>query len=59
MSNAKTLLHYFEIIARGAGIRFDSDMRAELTDVLESQERELEELRHEVRAIRRQLPDNR
>jgi hypothetical protein len=59
MSNARTLFHYFEIALNGAGVKFDSDMRAELMDALESQDNELESLRAEVSALRRQVPDNR
>lgn len=59
MSNAKTLMHYFERIAIAAGVRLESDSRAELLDALESQEEQIEQLQEEVRALRRQVPDNR
>lgn len=59
MSNARTLFHYFEIALRGAGVEFDSDMQAELMDALEAHDDEIERLRIEVSALRRQVPDNR
>jgi hypothetical protein len=50
--SARTLFHYFEIIANGANVRLDSDMRAELREALENQEQTIEALRQDVRFLR-------
>lgn len=58
-ANAQTLMHHIERIATAAGVRLSSDAKAELQDALESIDDQIADLQQEVRAIRRQLPDNR
>lgn len=50
--NAKTLFHYFNLIATAADLRLDSDARAELLDALEDHDNAIEKLQQEVRELR-------
>jgi polyhydroxyalkanoate synthesis regulator phasin len=58
-SNASTLSHHMRRIAERAGVRWDSDCEAEIEGVVEDLEKQISDLRDEVRALRQQVPDNR
>lgn len=59
MNNARTIMHHLERIASAAGVPLDGDARSEIVDCFDEIDDELERLRDEIRAIRKQLPDNR
>jgi hypothetical protein len=50
--NAKTLMHYFTLLANAADVTMTSDMRAELQDALDEHDQQIEQLQTEVRELR-------
>lgn len=58
MANAQTILHHLRNIAAAAGYKLGSDSITELQDALESIDDQINELQQEVRALRKQVPDN-